>query len=988
MKRIIMAAFLAATLLCGAGAQAGDGPSRRIMREAVSLFEGGMFERAQTLFEQLGNDPEARGYAVLCAVTLQAPGYESLVEAYEAEYPGARLTDRIHYRMGLNYFAKEEYEAASAEFMYVDPRALPEDELAEYTYKRAYSDFGRGDLANARRGMEEIQGMPFSDYTGPSRYALGYIAYAQKEFPQACNWFEQAAKDPRFTDLSNYYILECKFMQKDYRYVVENGIALYDSVPDERRPHLARILSESYLVMGDARKARSYYDRILDEKPRMNRSDWFYAGSVLYAVEDWQGAVDNFTMMTDRVDSLGQIANYQLGYAYIKTKNKVAALDAFKDASGQAFDPAIQEDAYFNYAKLAFDLNHDTSVFSDYITKYNNKQKNDKIWSYQALAALYNRDYAGAVAAYDNVDDLTPDMRGNYMKANYLRANQLISNGSWRDAVPMLRAAAYYGDRRDPFNQLARYWLAESYFNAGQFDQARATLTDLYNTSALDGREEGKKIPYDIAYTHFRDGSWAEASKWFDKYLKDGNASFARDAAVRRADCDFYRKDYKDAIAGYRQAIDAYGGVTDDLYPWYQCGLAYGLTGAKEDRINVLSAVKDASPAANYYSETLYELGRAYVAVNDEDDAVRTFKTLKGTTRDNTFAARALIELGMISRNRGEAARALDYYKQVVENLSETGYAEDAMLAIESICQSEGQADAYLAYAEKVGAVSNKTDAEKEALYFNAGEQLYLSGSYAKALASLENYRARYPDGSRVEQTWFYTAECLRAMDKKEPACDAYAKVTAGEFAEPAARALADLSFGMEKYKDAYEAYRKLQRLARIEGNVSAGRIGAMRAAYRGHKWEEALAAADVVKNDKAATNDLLREADYVKAKASLARSDRDTAFGLFENLSRYPSTDEGAEACFQLIQRSYDTGDFADVEKRVYQLAQDAPGQNYWLAKAFIVLGDSFAERDNLAQARATFESVKNGYTPSGPDDDVPDNVRMRLEKLQIISE
>ena len=267
MKRKIMAAMLAAALLSGAGAQAGDGPSRRIMREAISLYEGGMYERAQTLFESLGNDAEARGYAVLCAATLQTPGYESLVEAYEADFPGARMADRIHYRMALNAFNKEDYEAASLEFMLVDPRALPEDELAEYTFKRAYSDFGRGDLANARRGMEEIQGMPFSDYTGPSRYALGYIAYAQKDFPQACTWFEQSAKDPRFADLSNYYLLECKFMQKDYRYVVENGIALYDSVPEERRPHLARILSESYLVMGDAKKARSYYDSILKEKP-------------------------------------------------------------------------------------------------------------------------------------------------------------------------------------------------------------------------------------------------------------------------------------------------------------------------------------------------------------------------------------------------------------------------------------------------------------------------------------------------------------------------------------------------------------------------------------------------------------------------------------------------------------------------------------------------------------------------------------------------
>ena len=37
MKRKIMAAMLAAALLSGAGAQAGGGPARRIMREAISL---------------------------------------------------------------------------------------------------------------------------------------------------------------------------------------------------------------------------------------------------------------------------------------------------------------------------------------------------------------------------------------------------------------------------------------------------------------------------------------------------------------------------------------------------------------------------------------------------------------------------------------------------------------------------------------------------------------------------------------------------------------------------------------------------------------------------------------------------------------------------------------------------------------------------------------------------------------------------------------
>lgn len=85
------------------------------------------------------------------------------------------------------------------------------------------------------------------------------------------------------------------------------------------------------------------------------------------------------------------------------------------------------------------------------------------------------------------------------------------------------------------------------------------------------------------------------------------------------------------------------------------------------------------------------------------------------------------------------------------------------------------------------------------------------------------------------------------------------------------------------------------------------------------------------------------------------------------------------------IILDAYDQGKYDSVEKKVYAFAEKAGDQSYWLAKAFIVLGDSFAEQDNLQQAKATFESVLNGYKPaSGKSDDVLDNVRMRLDKLK----
>ena len=80
--------------------------------------------------------------------------------------------------------------------------------------------------------------------------------------------------------------------------------------------------------------------------------------------------MDAFSLMGERRDSIGQVAGYQMGYSYIQIKNKVAAMEAFKEASALEYDAKIAEDAMFNWAKLAFDLNNDTSVFHDYLAKY------------------------------------------------------------------------------------------------------------------------------------------------------------------------------------------------------------------------------------------------------------------------------------------------------------------------------------------------------------------------------------------------------------------------------------------------------------------------------------------------------------------------------------------------------------------------------------------------------------------------------------------
>lgn len=992
----ITAAAILMVLMSSFSAVAQDvagGQDVSAFREAMRLYDFGMYSHARTGFndiadKSLSSDPE--GFAVLSMVRARTEGYESAASEFLAENPHSPWAVTIRWHHAMNLFDAQDYKSAGAAFEEIKINQIGRKQRTEYFFRKAYCDLENHDLESAEKNFKAVDDEVYSDYTAPSRYALGYINYVRKDFRTAVKWFDEAKKDPRFTQMSNYYIMESRFMDGDHHFVTRNADAMYEAVPQERKPHLARIISESWLVLGDAGQARKYLELNTKAGGRpKTRSDWFFNGSVLYAVEDYKGAIEAFSMMGEKRDSIGQVASYQMGYSYIQTKNKVAAMGAFKDASSLYYNSVIAEDAYFNWAKLAFDLNNDTSVFQSYLERYPALEKGDRINSYIAVAALHNRDYEGAVDAYDKIDDLDDGMRNNYMKANFLRAEQLISSGSYRKAIPCLKVAAYYSEKGSRFNQLTRFWLAEAYYRTDQYAQAREIFMDLYNTSALYGRAESYQISYNIAYCYFKDNDYVSASKWFGEYLGEASVKYRKDAMERRGDCHFMRADYKAAADAYDQVMKDYYDV-NDIYPYYQAALSHGLDKDTEKKIEILSRVLKASPTAKFYPEAMFELGRTYAVKEDDDNAFRCFNLLAENVKDVTYVAKAYIEMGSISRNQSQFNDALGYYKTVVEKMPLSGYAEDALAAIESIYQTRNEPEEYIAYIEKIGKGATKTDDEKEDMIFNSAEQIFLSENYEKALVSLQSYNEKYPSGRHGFKADFYMAESYRNLDKFEHACDCYKKVIEkgeGSFVEISMLNFSNLSYKMERWDDAYGGYSSLFSAALIENNKYTALKGMMRSAFKGHSWNKAVESADLVYYDSRSDEAVRTEAEYIKAKSYLAVSRRDEAFALIEKLSKDVSNEYGAEAAYMLILDSYDRGEFEEVENKVYAFSDAGTDHMYWLAKSFIVLGDSFAERDDLEQARATFESVRDGYSPADMNDDVLDNVNMRLKRMAEMS-
>ena len=171
-------------------------------------------------------------------------------------------------------------------------------------------------------------------------------------------------------------------------------------------------------------------------------------------------------------------------------------------------------------------------------------------------------------------------------------------------------------------------------------------------------------------------------------------------------------------------------------------------------------------------------------------------------------------------------------------------------------------------------------------------------------------------------------------------------------------------------------------RLSRFQSNKTLAQLGMARSAYKARDWAAAVADAQEALDAGKADEGAVRELRYIKAKALLAQEKRAEAFALLEQLAKEPATVQGAEAKYLLIQDRYDSGRFDGIPDEVYAFADQAPDQSYWLARAYIVLGDTFVAQGKTDFAKAIYESILEGYE-SGPEDGLREMVKRKLAAL-----
>lgn len=937
-----------------------------------------------TLYNDIARE---QGYILAKKINLSYPNVPGLVEEYFYKYPNSPVADMVRFKYALYNFNNGNYANAAQVFEETDRRSLGKEEQLEYLFKKGYCQFRNGENGKAKGTLQQVKRGKFHL---PALYYIGYINYLEKDFEQAIPYFEKAMQEKNYQSACRYHIMESKFMLKDYNYVTSYGPDIYSILTDEYKAQAAKILSESFFAVGKPLEARHYNELYSTGASSISRKDNFYSGMIAYTLKSYKEAAGLFEMVASPADSIGQSAYYHLAQCHFMLKNKLKAQEAFKMAALGSFDAGIQEDAFFNYAKLSFDINRNITPFGEYLAKYPaSNRKWDEIHSYMAASFLIGREYEKAIGSLKKIRTPGKESLANLQKACFFRGMELAQSNSYTMASGYFKDAVHYGNYtgNSSLTNLANFWLGECKYRTNDFSGALHIMDKLLHNPSFRGTAEYPAAIFNSGYCHFKMGNFPAAIEAFAKYLAAGGpgSTHTGEARVRLADSYFMNRNYAQAAESYIQVaqLESY----NNLYAPLQGAVAYGLLSNDTEKIVVLEKITDSSHSADkLYTQALYELGRTYVQNGNDQKAVAVLDKLIVNPVDSLFFHKALLEVGMINANRQKFDEALAYYRRIVEDKIVSEETQSALAGIENIYIQQNRQDKFLEYIDNIGLSAAKSASERESILFNSAEQVFLSEDYTAAVNSLLGFLEKYPNGAKATQATFYIAESYNKLGKAEAAANEYLKVMLrgeGEaFSEIATLNYASLAYQLQKFEDAAMAYGTLEQIAKLGNNKAVGTCGKMRSFYQLHDYRSTVNACNQVLALGLGDAAILREANYMKAKSLLALDERNSALPLLAELAKSPMDQYGAESAYILILDAYDSGNFEKVEELTFNLSDAGTPETYWLAKSFITLGDSYAERDDLNQARATFESIRDNYT-SQTKDDVLSQVEMRLKKL-----
>ncbi|MBR5820337.1 MAG: tetratricopeptide repeat protein [Alistipes sp.] len=945
------------------------------------------FREAQKLtpYKEQAASEEIDYYLAVLSVELGSEEADKALEEFLRRYPDSTYGNRVRFALGSYYCASGEHQKARQHFAACAYNGLSPEEQERYNMRMGYLAFSEGHYAEAYPYFERID--PKSDVADHATYYRAYMDYARGEHQKAKQRFTSLLASPAYGKLAPYYLLQIEYGEGNYRYVVEHGPQLAEEAAIERRIELERVVAESWFHLDDYHQTLHHINQYAALGGTMGRDENYLKGFSLYRLARYDEAVDGLRRACGPEDAMTQNASYHLADCYLRLGKKELAQQSFAMATDHTLDAVVAEDALFNCAKLQYELggglfNGAIHLLDRYLKSYPHSPRAAEARTL-LIAAYYNsRDYDAAYKAIKAMPEADSELRAVLQKISYFRGLEAYKAGNLAVAHSTLAESARLAVS-PRYTALSQFWQGEIAYAEGDYSSA-ATKFDSYLKRAPRTEREYALAWYDLGYCRFQQEQMAAAEQAFKQFVElyAMRDSYRGDALNRLGDTAYAARRFEDALARYNQSI-AVGGETQH-YAAYKRAITLGILGRTAEKQQALQQIVQGG-VGDRLEEAHYELARTCIARERYSEGAAYLEQFVTRYPASSRRAQAYADLGLAYLNMGDKSRSLAAYREVVESAPRSSEAREAMQGIRDIYVSDGNVEAYFAYAEKVGVESDLSALSRDSLSFAAAQKLYLDERRDDAARSLRSYLKSYPKGGYRVDALYYLSSLYVQNDQTEEAIESLTElVSLGQhpYQTESLKQLAKLCKEADREAEAAKAYRQLYEVLTLSSEREAAMTGYVRSTIATHDREAIAAMAQDVIAHPDAGETALREAKYVWAEQMREEGREEAALLLYKQLATEVRTKEGSAAAYYVLEYDFNhaAGNLDRIEQAIFAYTERGP-KSYYLAKAYLLLGDLYVQKGDLFQARATYQSIVDGYSPQ--DDGIVAEARTRIEKM-----
>jgi len=904
------------------------------------------------------------------------------------KYPETYHRNEISFYVGSSYFSQKDWNKALFWFDQTDVDYLNYADQEDFTFRSSYANLQSGKRAEAARGFEMLT-RNSDKYYEAATYYKAYIDFQDEKYDQAVSVFERLKNNPEYAEQSYFFITQSLFLKNDLAAAINAGQDYLNKYPDNNNSaEIYRILGNSYFRTNNIQQSISNYEKYLSREKRPFREDMYQLGTAYSQIGDPQKSIHALQFSASKDDQLGQAAYMLLGQNYLKTGDNTNALMAFDAASRANFDPSIKEVALYNYAMLVHKtslsvFDQSITVLQRFLQEYPNSRYVEEINNQLASTLLSTNNYQAALNVINQMRSPGRQILEAKQAILFQLGAQDFIDGDYRQAIEQFTESALMGNYDIKTRNEAYFWRAESFY---RLNNNRTAISDYQNyiTASNPSAENYAVALYNLGYSFFNLKEYNNALSRFREYVsheKDKNSLRYSDAFNRMGDCYLYNRNFTEAERMYAQASQANNQAAE--YADFQRAFVLGLTHNYNGKVSALDAMMRKYSQSQYFDDALYEKGRALIMMGREQDAIAVLSQLVRDYPESNIAPQAGVLLGQSYYNTNNTNQAIQIYKNVAQTYKNTESARMAIQSLEGIYRDINDISSYANFVNSLGSGIVVTASRQDSLTYLAAENVYMKVHNADAANAMSNYLRSYPNGSFAGDAHFAIGTIAYESKNYDKALDEFNRAISAGNARNAAKALAlvgEMQYERGNVQESYDAFKQLERIAVNADERSIGQAGILKTS-RNNPNEMIQAANQLLANDKT-TPEIRNQAFLYRAKAYLETGDTNKAQTDLTEAAKDTRSVYGAEAQYLLAETYYKNRSYDSAERQVIDFMKQNTPHAYWMARAIIVLADTYQAKGDNFQAKQYLESLDANYT--GDEADIRDMIKSRLDALK----